>query len=77
MRVRLDETTLKGIANMTGGAYYQAAGAANLSEIYRELSIKLVMEKNNFEISALFTALAAALVLASALLSFAWFHRVF
>lgn len=77
MRVRLDETTLKGIANMTGGAYYQADSAANLSEIYRELSIKLVMEKNNFEISALFTALAAVLVLASAALSFAWFHRVF
>lgn len=77
MRVRLDEATLKGIANVTGGNYYQADSAANLSEIYRELSVKLVMEKNNFEITALFTALAAALVLVSSLLSVAWFHRLF
>jgi Ca-activated chloride channel family protein len=76
MRVRLDPETLKGIAKITGGSYYQAESAANLSEIYRELSIKLVLEKDNLEITALFTALAAILVLASAALSFAWFNRV-
>lgn len=76
MRVRLDPETLKGIAKITGGSYYQASSAANLSEIYRELSVKLVLEKDNLEITALFTALAAILVLLSAALSFAWFNRV-
>jgi Ca-activated chloride channel homolog len=76
MRVRLDPETLKAIAKTTGGSYYQAESAANLSEIYRQLSIKLVLEKDNLEITALFTALAALFVLVSAALSFAWFNRV-
>lgn len=77
MRVRLDEATLKAIANMTGGAYYLANTAENLAEIYRDLSVKLVLEKDNFEIGALFTALAAFLVVLAAALSFAWFNRFF
>ena len=35
MRVRLDEDTLKQIANMTRGEYFYAGTATDLKKIYR------------------------------------------
>jgi Ca-activated chloride channel homolog len=45
--------------------------------VYASLNSKLVLEKKETEITALFSAAAALLVLAAALLSLAWFNRVF
>lgn len=36
-RAELDEETLSGVAEMTGGAYYRARDAAELERIYREI----------------------------------------
>jgi Ca-activated chloride channel homolog len=76
MRVRLDEQTLKTISDLTRGEYFRAETATDLKQIYGSLNSKLVLEKKETEITALFTAAAALLVLASALLSLAWFNRV-
>jgi Ca-activated chloride channel family protein len=77
MRVRLDEDTLKSIANMTRGEYFYAGTAADLKKVYEVLNARLVLEKKEMEISALFSAAAAIAALASAVLSLFWFNRIF
>jgi Ca-activated chloride channel family protein len=76
MRVRLDEETLKTIANLTGGEYFYAGTAVDLKKIYQSLNSKFVLEKKETEITALFAAAAALTVLLSALLSLLWFNRI-
>jgi len=74
---RLDEETLKAIAHKTLGEYYYAGTAADLKKIYEQLSAKIVFERKETEITALFSAAAGLLALLSALLSLLWFNRVF
>jgi Ca-activated chloride channel family protein len=76
MRVRLDEEALKAIADLTRGEYFYAGNATDLKKVYQSLHSKLVMEKKETEITALFSALAAATVLLSAALSLLWFNRI-
>jgi Ca-activated chloride channel family protein len=76
MRVRLDEEPLKAIADLTRAEYFYAGTATDLKKVYESLRSKLVMEKKQTEITALFSAIAAATVLLSAMLSLLWFNRV-
>jgi Ca-activated chloride channel family protein len=76
MRVRLDEEPLKAIADLTRAEYFYAGTATDLKKVYQSLRSKLVMEKRETEITALFSAVAAAIVLLSATLSLLWFNRV-
>jgi Ca-activated chloride channel family protein len=76
MRVRLDEPTLKNIASITRADYFYAGTAADLKKVYQGLSTRLVVEKKETEISALFAALGALLVVVAAGLSVWWFGRV-
>jgi len=76
MRVRLDEETLKQIANLTGAEYFYAGTAVDLKKIYQSLNSRFVLEKKETEITALFAATAAVTVLLSALLSLLWFNRI-
>lgn len=76
MRVRLDEETLKAIANKTSAEYFYAGTATDLKKVYETLSSRLTVEKKETEISALFALAAAALALLSAGLSLLWFNRI-
>jgi Ca-activated chloride channel family protein len=76
MRVRLDEEALKAIADLTRAEYFYAGTALDLKTVYENLRSKLVMERKETEITALFSALAAVAVLLSASLSLLWFNRV-
>ena len=76
MRVRLEEETLKQIANITRGEYFYAGTATDLRKVYETLNSRLIMEKQETEITAFFSAAAAALALLSALLSILWFNRI-
>ncbi|HEY2928621.1 VWA domain-containing protein [Piscinibacter sp.] len=76
MRVRLDEDTLKSISNLTRAEYFYAGTATDLKKVYQSLSTRLVVEKKETEISGLFAAAAALLVVVAAGLSVAWFGRV-
>ena len=73
--VRLDEETLKAVADVTRGDYFHAATATDLKNVYQRLNARLVIERKNTEITFLFTAAAAVLMLASLLLSLLWFSR--
>ena len=76
MRVRLDEDTLKNVANLTRAEYFYAGTAADLKKVYQSLSSRMIVEKKETEITALFAAAGAALVLLAAALSVWWFGRV-
>jgi len=72
---RLDEETLKAVAKLTGAEYFHAGTAADLRKIYQGLNAKFALERQETEVSALFSAAAALLLLGAALLSLLWFHR--
>ena len=76
MRVRLDEDTLKSIANRTQGEYFYAGTATDLNKVYETLSSRLTVEKKETEISSLLALAAAILALISAGLSVLWFSRI-
>jgi Ca-activated chloride channel homolog len=76
MRVRLDEETLKGIADLTRGEYFYAGNALDLKKVYQSLNARLVLERKKTEVTALFAAVAALFAVVSAALSLAWFHRI-
>ena len=76
MRVRLDEETLKSIALLTRAEYFFAGTAADLRKVYEGLSSKLVVEKKETEITALFAAAGTLLAVVAAALSVWWFGRV-
>jgi Ca-activated chloride channel family protein len=74
--VRLDEETLKAVADVTRGEYFYAGTAADLHRVYQHLNSKLVLEKKNVEVSALVSAAAALLLLVALVLSFWWSSRI-
>jgi len=76
MRVRLDEESLKTIANLTRAEYFYAGSATDLQKIYKNLNTKLFFEQKETEVTALFVAAAAVLALVSGLLSVLWFNRI-
>ena len=74
--MRFDEETLKSVAAITRAEYFHASSAADLKKVYESLNTKLALERKDTEITALFTALAAALAVASAAFSLLWFNRL-
>lgn len=75
-RARLDEEALKAVANLTRGEYFRAGSAADLAKAYEALNARIVFEKKEMEITALFAAAAAAVALVAATLSMLWFGRI-
>ena len=76
MRVRLDEETLKNISLLTHGEYFYAGTAEDLKKVYQSLSSRVVVERKETEISALFAGAGALIAVLAAGLSLWWFGRV-
>lgn len=76
MYLKLDEPSLKAIANVTQAEYFYAGNADALKTVYEKLSTRLQVDKKETELSALLALLAAVLSLAAAGLSLAWFNRI-
>jgi Ca-activated chloride channel family protein len=68
----LDEPTLQGVADITGGSYFRAENADKLNEVFLDLPTQIVLQKENLEISVLFSAIGALLVLLAIALSLLW-----
>ncbi|MEO5886332.1 MAG: VWA domain-containing protein [Anaerolineales bacterium] len=71
-RRELDEATLTQIADMTGGTYYAATSAGELQNVFENLPTYLVTTRETTEITAVFTAIAALLLIAAMILAFLW-----
>ncbi len=76
MRVKLDEETLKNVSILTHGEYFYAGTAEDLKKVYESLSSRMVVERKETEVTALFAGLGALLAVAAAGLSLWWFGRV-
>jgi Ca-activated chloride channel family protein len=76
MYLKLDEPSLKAIAQTTQAEYFYAGNADALKTVYEKLSTRLQVDKKETELSALLSLLSAVLALVAAGLSLAWFHRI-
>ena len=76
MRVRLDEETLRSVADLTRGEYFYAGNAVELKRIYETMRSRMVLERKKTEVTAIFAGIAALFAVVSAALSLAWFHRI-
>jgi Ca-activated chloride channel family protein len=76
VRTRLDEATLKQIADQTGGQYFNASNTKDLRAVYENLSTQLVFRQQRTEVTAILTAIAAVFSMIAAGLSLFWFNRI-
>ena len=75
VHTRLDEPTLHGVADATGGTYYAADNATELSEIYDKLDTHLVVRSEAMEVTSLFAGAAVLILLAGSITSLVWLGR--
>ena len=73
---RLDEDTMKGIAEMTGGRYLSAQSEEELTRVYEELAREREFEDEKTEVTFGVTAAAFVLSLIGGFLSLLWFNRL-
>ena len=70
MRVKLDEVALKKIAELTLADYHRATNASDLKKVYEALATTIRLEKHqSTEVTALFLALGALVLMLAGLLS--------
>ena len=71
-RRAIDEDTLIAVAEATGGEYFPAQSADQLTEVFEQLPTDLIVRHEVVEISVVFTAVAVLLVSLAILLGQAW-----
>lgn len=76
VRTSLDEATLRRIADVTNGAYYNASNEADLRAIYENLDTHLVLKTEKTEITAIFTGIGILFSLFAGTFSLLWFNRL-
>jgi Ca-activated chloride channel homolog len=76
VRSRLDEQTLRQIAQLTGGAYYNAANAGELRTIYASLDPQLVIKPQKTEVTSLFAGAGILVLMIGGTLSLLWLGRL-
>ncbi|MCC6177213.1 MAG: VWA domain-containing protein [Chloroflexi bacterium] len=73
--VRLDETTLRAVADATGGSYFYAAEAGQLERIYADLGSQVSWVQERTEVTALVGALGTLLMMFGGLFGLRWFAQ--
>jgi Ca-activated chloride channel family protein len=76
IHTQLDEGQLKGIAQISGGEYYNASNADDLQKIYSNLAPKLVIQPERIEVTSLFAGASILILLMGGLISMLWFGRL-
>jgi Ca-activated chloride channel family protein len=74
--VRLDEETLKGMAEATGGAYYRTTSVGELRRVYRQLSREIAWERRPTEVTAAAAGVALLFAVAAVAVSSLVVNRV-
>jgi Ca-activated chloride channel homolog len=72
----LDRKLLEEVASVTDGSYHEAGDAAGLAEISETIDLRFKLVSEHTEVSGLFAAGGAVLLVVGALLSILWFGRV-
>ena len=76
VRTALDEATLKKIAQVTDGEYFNASTEQDLRAVYENLTTQLVIRNEKTELTAYFTLAAAVLAVMAGAFSLLWFNRL-
>lgn len=76
VHTQLDEPTLRQIAQMTDGVYYNAESEEDLRQIYDNLNPQLVIKPENTEVTALFAGAGLFILLIGGMMSMLWFGRL-
>ena len=76
IRVPPDPDTLRTVAQKTGGRFFTATSDERLRKVYEQLGSRLGHRKKSREITDVFAAGSAALLLAGGALSALWFRRI-
>jgi Ca-activated chloride channel family protein len=76
IRSRLDEPTLRQVADMTGGTYYDAESEEELRAIYDNLSPQLVVKPEEMEVTSLFAGAGLLVLMIGGMLSLLWLGRL-
>ena len=71
-----DKETLQEVASRTGGKYYAAPTAQQLSAVYTSLGSAVGFDTKQRELTALFAGAGALLLLLGSALSAVWFGRL-
>ena len=71
-----DPTTLRQIAEQTGGRFFEAPTEADLKAVYEEIGSQVSWEDDERELTAAFAAAGAVFLLIGASLSALWFGRI-
>jgi Ca-activated chloride channel family protein len=72
----LDAHLLRGVAQRTGGTYFNAGDAAALRRVYGSIDLHLTLAGRKTEITAIFAGAALLFFLVAAGLSMRWYGRV-
>lgn len=73
---RLDDATLKGIADTTGGKYLSAQNEKELGQVYEELARERQSEPEERDLTYYLTGVALLFSLVAGAFSLAWFNRL-
>ncbi len=68
----IDESTLKSVAGLTGGAYYPASSARELETVFQHLPTDLIMKHQASEVSVVFASTGGLLAAVAMVLSLIW-----
>jgi len=76
VHTQLDEAMLQQIAQISGGAYYNAENEQDLQKIYDNLDPQLVIKPEKTEVTSIFAGAGIFALLFGGLLSLAWFSHM-
>jgi Ca-activated chloride channel homolog len=76
IRVPPDPATLSQVAELTGGKFFEAADQDALQSVYDEIGSQVGVDEEQRELTVVFTAAGAVLLLLGAALSTLWFGRI-
>jgi Ca-activated chloride channel family protein len=74
--MELDEPTLRGIADATGGQYFTAENSKQLKDVYAKLSRKTSFTTEKTEVTFVVTGVAMIFMLAGAVAGMIWSNRL-
>lgn len=74
--VRLDEATLRAVAETTGGTYFYAAESGELQRIYSDLGSQVSWVEERTEVTSLVSALGTILMVVGGLFGLRWFAQL-
>jgi Ca-activated chloride channel family protein len=73
---KVDEATLRGIADLTEGIYFNAQNEEDLNEVYKTIEPGLRVAYEETEVTAVFAGVSILSLLIGGILSLLWFSRV-